>query len=183
MVAPYYIMPGGKFPFQNGHPVLITQEQFEECCCGEVDCPYDPWPGDAPDLLIPEGSTIRTEFWYQYDPGCSGTPDGWEEVRLIEPGGLVLFAAGEDPCVWLGSGDTEVKTSSETFEINTLWGVEITEYENVCRWRVGTGSNFLWKFTGNTPVGTYSDTGCLVAPEANSTRHIGSINVEIDAIV
>ncbi len=33
MPTPYYIMPGGKFPVQDGKPVLISRGEFEECCC------------------------------------------------------------------------------------------------------------------------------------------------------
>jgi hypothetical protein len=35
MVAPYYWnKTDGWFPIQTGKPVLITQDEFEECCCG-----------------------------------------------------------------------------------------------------------------------------------------------------
>jgi len=60
----YYKMPSGKFPTQGGTPVLITQAQFEECCCeGE------PEPADY--KLIP-CYEVNTECTW---PRCpAGTP-------------------------------------------------------------------------------------------------------------
>ena len=31
--APFFIMPGGIFPMQNGKPVLVTQADYDACCC------------------------------------------------------------------------------------------------------------------------------------------------------
>ena len=33
MSAPYHIMGDGKFPMQDGNPVLITEDNYKCCCC------------------------------------------------------------------------------------------------------------------------------------------------------
>lgn len=39
MAGPFYMMPSGKFPVdENGAPVLITEAEFEECCCQPGFC-------------------------------------------------------------------------------------------------------------------------------------------------
>jgi hypothetical protein len=38
VVPPYYRMPSGKLPSQDGKLVLISREQFYECCCGCDKC-------------------------------------------------------------------------------------------------------------------------------------------------
>lgn len=51
MATKYYRMPNGKLPTQNGKIVLITRQQFEECCCGLCqwkitytwDCDLENW--------------------------------------------------------------------------------------------------------------------------------------------
>ncbi len=37
----YWNKTAGKFPMQDGKPVLITQEEFEECCCVACFCDED----------------------------------------------------------------------------------------------------------------------------------------------
>jgi hypothetical protein len=34
MAGPYFIFSNSSFPVQGGVPVLITQAEFEACCCG-----------------------------------------------------------------------------------------------------------------------------------------------------
>lgn len=34
MAVRYFIFSNSSFPVQNGVPVLITQTEFEACCCG-----------------------------------------------------------------------------------------------------------------------------------------------------
>lgn len=48
-----YVMPSGKFPTQDGKPVLITQAEFEDCCCEESK----PW------------RCYRERVWYNFQPG------------------------------------------------------------------------------------------------------------------
>ena len=43
---PPLILPSGKLATLDGKPVEITQEQFEDCCCGP--CPCSVFTGAAP---------------------------------------------------------------------------------------------------------------------------------------
>jgi hypothetical protein len=44
MDGPFYITPDGKFPTQDGVPVLITQAEFEACCCDPCACESENTP-------------------------------------------------------------------------------------------------------------------------------------------
>jgi hypothetical protein len=65
-----YIMPSGKFPMQNGGPVGITREEFEDCCCdAPCTCPCYPWLPDE----WPCGGLLEE---YLVDNGAVSTIDG-----------------------------------------------------------------------------------------------------------
>ena len=40
MSGPYYISAGGNPVLQGGSPVLITQQEYEACCCQVGDCSF-----------------------------------------------------------------------------------------------------------------------------------------------
>lgn len=56
MAGPYHIMADGKFPVQDGSPVLIDEETWLRCCCADVI-----W------------YCVTLAFWFGVD--CSGAPD------------------------------------------------------------------------------------------------------------
>ena len=142
MVAPYYVMPGGKFPFQNGHPVLITQEQFEECCCDEAPC-------ECPAGVDAEYNVTMTWEYREWDGSTCG--DG----NIINSGSETLtmkVIVDDTPCLWIAEDD-QADIPFIRLGLSTV---------APCRWVARGGINavaFAGKDTGDTPVGAYDSDG------------------------
>lgn len=59
-------MPNGKMPMLNGNPVLITQEEFEDCCCEPVLVKLWHCYDSASDLCDGSEASIITELGASY---------------------------------------------------------------------------------------------------------------------
>jgi len=65
-MSSFYLMPSGKMPMLNGNPVLITQEEFEECCCEPSLVELTHCNDSASDLCDGSESSIITELGASY---------------------------------------------------------------------------------------------------------------------
>ncbi len=98
MSGPFYIMPSGKFPFQDGSPVLITRDQFELCCCAEeltktADLKY---------RVVGEKTVTREEGgMYNYDDDLHLVyPDSKDAMYAQDFGSGVQSWTGTEFRVW-----------------------------------------------------------------------------------
>ena len=88
MADKIYIMPSGKIALQNGKPVVLSQEDFEDCCCDSA-APCTDCNGAQPDAVVTVTGTCTdqtdcddraaTYDWEGFDPGFpSGVACFWE---------------------------------------------------------------------------------------------------------
>ena len=154
MEGPYYLMPSGKLPMQDGKLVLITQAEFEDCCCEEPDaptvCPCDPWPPES----WPCGGLLETY-------AVSGTVEvlSGDDAGIWDVAGTVV-ASPENTCQWNDLTATQTRQSdSKVYEVGLRlelgWTLSVIG---------GVGGNGN-KPTGLTPVGSY--TGSTSSRETN----------------
>ena len=87
----YWNKTAGKFPGHGGKPVLITQQEFEDCCCGSdepcVDC------GETP-----SGDAIVTVTGDCNDPTgqCAGAAQTYSPYTFVECQWCWCTDIGED---------------------------------------------------------------------------------------
>lgn len=146
----YYIMPSGKFPFQSGSPVLITEEDFVDCCCAAPStCPCDPWPDPVDEPTSwPCGGLL-----YEYQVAGSFDYDGktWAYSFAIQ-------AVAETPCNWFGSGTAT--SGGDTLSVSMGIQLGTTRFAPfVPSWEAYFLSGVFYQFskiTGATPIGSYT---------------------------
>jgi hypothetical protein len=113
-MPPFYRMPTGRFPTQDGAPVLISRLAFEACCCGEPD-PADCYTLTAWEFVFKE--------WLEgaLDPPCQGEPSIDETFILDAPVTLVFFAG----TTWTGSGTA----SGDPIDFEMTWDSATRKWE------------------------------------------------------
>jgi hypothetical protein len=172
---------------QNGLPVLITQEEFEACCCDDAaptTCPCASWPDEDP---LNPGYADPTGFpcgglLYQYSldvlyyeeqfhdgvGDCSGAILAYNSERIKN---TTTLTATTTSCTWKAenvpsewrSGEDEPSWNDCTqnsimLELLSSGGWRITASSDDCPIGFGLG---VVKTTGKTPVGNYGSTTCF----------------------
>jgi hypothetical protein len=154
MQGPIVLTGGGKFPFLDGVPQIITLDKFEDCCCpAPGSCPCGVWPNPIGPDNFPCGGLL-----YEYSGRASATKDSDPTGRchtLAE----TIFPAYSDfflfSCVWRESTDvyncsiSGNETKTVTVSLDPVFGGW------TLAWFVGGASLRFGKSTGLSPVGIY----------------------------
>ena len=149
------LLQGRKFPLRGGVPVLVSQAEFEECCCPEPP----PTCAELPDIYHADNFEHITRGWD--NASCSGAPDTEQWTRSKE--GVDIERQPGEPCKWCGEFDIE-----ESFDFGSTW--QDSGKETVCaEYNEETGET-TYTVTGfvlfdnpfpHPPPGTPSaDSGC-----------------------
>ena len=167
-----YLNPNGSFPWHDGKPNLITQSDFEDCCC-KPPAPracacssWRDWPHPRP--TFPCSGLLESyslDSWFEH---IIRTPPGsWEEIerRLTEP--VIVTALTNVRCRW--DPAPEAATFEERLKESGVWGpweplnqpievrlfVPFYSYQPAF-WDIYRGSNIRpRKYTGLSPIGSY----------------------------
>ena len=169
-----YLNQNGSFPWHDGKPNLITQSDFEDCCCkppAPGSCPCESWPPESWPcggmLEQISANYVRTSTYFDNASECTG--DINNIIGFRTNGNVVLTADPDIPCMWAAEG-----TFIQQGEGNPIvWGDPVLGIINV---RLGTTpqGDFAWIFdqddifykrTGLTPIGEYNEYNYLVLEE------------------
>lgn len=157
---PYYVMPGGIFPTQSGFPVLITQDDFEQCCC----CPK------YPIYIYITGGYARDRIFNNTGPGCPDFPQCTGpymslEIQAIDSNNVRVHdwrgrLECTPPCV--GS----VNTYCEENRTGTIWaanGCGFIPGVSICDWCAPTdGLGNVWGEEFPPPPDPYNYYGMFI---------------------
>jgi len=163
----YWNKTAGKFPGHGGKPVLITREQFEECCCAAPDdCPCDQ---ESWDTMACGGATCGgLVACYQikdYEAGVTLTACEDCDDATGDPEWDGTFRAqceDQNRCTWInemegiGSIDGKAYPWCSITLAGNKWLIAISCFE------MPTTTHDIWlgeKTKGTTPVGEYARTG------------------------
>lgn len=149
----FYKMPSGHFAYvinESGNKQLVTQEQFEACCCpAPCTCPC---AGSWPPLEWPCGGLLETYT-------TSGNLD-----RTILPetnfswSGINVTATSTS-CTWEGSG-TVTRTVGDGDPEDVTLTIQVYLDTVNCRWvllvQPGGGGVAVGKGVGPTAAGSYA---------------------------
>lgn len=104
-----YYWNGSNFPSQSGLPVLISQVEFEACCCGEpgvwetvqewygectgIECEFDPSCGDPPGNMTEYLNWVLVDSWQTCVPEwmCVPDPGSFPECWCCISGGIGTY--------------------------------------------------------------------------------------------
>lgn len=109
---PLYRMPNNKIATQNGLPVLLTQQEFEDCCCGFtpiIECYQEAPTGygwyDNPTCIYgtfnETSCVLEAKFTFADSVECGGVYGnqlGWARITYEAPAGATLIAAINGNC-------------------------------------------------------------------------------------
>jgi len=167
MAPRFYRASDGTFPWQDGKPVLLTAEDFEDCCCpAPCSCPCPTWPPTTttwPCNGLLQQYTLVDFFaeTKRYDaPDCSGPANYWRQTRnSIE---VPMNAFSGSSCRWQGATvSSYLQQRFYNFVTNT-WGSWASFTANnpfvvlsSCKWQPNIGGFGFPKETGNSPAGYY----------------------------
>jgi hypothetical protein len=137
-MSSFYLMPSGKMPMQNGKPVLITQEQFEDCCCSApCSCPA----GLADTYIVLAGAVNQ------------------KIPNILFPNGIYVYTLADatvtregSTCMWVGTVDMNID--------GEVYNRPLYVYLDTvgCGWvLVLAGLVGGFKEFGTSPAGAYTD--------------------------
>jgi hypothetical protein len=152
-----YLTPDGRFPALDGVPMLVTQEDFENCCCPAPSaCPCGDWPHPIGPEDFPCSGLL-----YEYAVEASATKDSdpTGDCYTLAPCTVPAFSSDliTTSCDWRATHDVyncilEINESKTILlNLNTV-GTQAWQIS----WTVGATVIRFLKETGSTPVGTYT---------------------------
>ena len=165
----FHKMASGHFAYvinESGNRQLVTQEQFEDCCCpAPCACPC---VGTWPPSTWPCGELLET-YLLSFTTSVPSPVSGSREYRPLSS--TVLTATASAP---LSSGDCDWSSLSVSIEQRvhngstwgTWTGTTVNMYINhkktaTCGWSVNitAGLSFIGgiKVVGQTPIGSYAN--------------------------
>ncbi len=154
MATVYYLNPDGTLPTVDDAPVLITQEQFEACCCALAcqwrvkytwDCELENWASSTEEDWVPakyEDGTVRSEKededpedpCTRYVYGEHAPCDTSEEERPDLPPAPPAFTSEESDacclCVWRVKYTWDCELEDWASETEEEW-VKVGEVDTV----------------------------------------------------
>ena len=184
----FHKMASGHFAYvinESGNRQLVTQEQFEDCCCpAPSTCPCSPWPpSEWPCSGLNQTYVLDVYFsaaYYYTTSDCTGTlvgvffPSQTSEVRLTEP----CLLTASTSCKWTGTLKTERR-----FYDGSTWGSWSPSGSSfvfidlsASQWDMSIGFATYTKTVGLNPTGTYAQLNVctdLGGGSVNSVLNIG----------